>query len=183
MARNTSRLATALGGSVRGCVHRLVGPCLAAGVALLCASARAEIPNPLSLTPQHFFETATIKDDAMETTAIISTVEGYKERRGLLNIVWNDNFLRAFIDKRSGAVTYQLYQRIYYEARHWRSYDMVNVQTPKGVETRPVTTIGQEVLSCSGGGDCHFVEDLGFDVEESLLRGLKQAYEANYNPP
>jgi len=69
-------------------------------------------PPLLSLTMEHFRDTATVKDDALGTVATISTQNGYQEKRGLLRIVWNDTFLRGFIDKATGRRTFQVYQLI-----------------------------------------------------------------------
>ncbi len=61
-----------------------------------CASGPT-VEELISLTPEHFRDTATVKDDVLETTAVISTENGYVERG------FADDFLRAFIDKKTGA--------------------------------------------------------------------------------
>ena len=70
----------------------------------------------LSMTPDDFKACTAIKDDSLDTIAVLNTSPCFQEKRGILGIVWNDNFLRAFIDKRTGATTYQVYQYISYQA-------------------------------------------------------------------
>lgn len=84
-----------------------------------CATVTREsqIQTALSLTKEHFKNTTTVKDDPLDTVATITTVNGFQEKRGLLGIVWDDNFLRAFIDKKSGKTSFQVYQVIYYQGR------------------------------------------------------------------
>ena len=59
----------------------------------------------LAMTPQDFEKSASIKDDALEVVATITTGPGFKEKHGLLGLVGSDNFLRAFIDKKCSIIT------------------------------------------------------------------------------
>lgn len=98
--------------------------------ALLCAclvadaGGAAELPGQarqlLAMTPQDFQKSASFKDDALEVAATITTEPGFQEKHGLLRLVWSDSFLRAFVNKKNGAVTYQLYQKIVYGGGGWK---------------------------------------------------------------
>lgn len=136
-----------------------------------CASVEKQEQSAGLLTPEHFRDTATVKDDRLETVATITTVNGYQLKQGLLDIVWNDHFLRAFVDKRSGKVRYQLYQVIYYRDA-WRYYTMANYETSAGPQSVEATVISRDVLSCSGSSGCTFVEHVAFDIPESVLRDV-----------
>ena len=61
-----------------------------------CGITKQQTQNVLILTPEHFKNTATVEDDELEVTAIISTKKRSKRRQGLLHFVYEDNFLRAF---------------------------------------------------------------------------------------
>jgi hypothetical protein len=124
---------------------------------------------------EHFRDTATVKDDALDTVATISTQNGYQEKRGLLRIVWNDTFLRGFIDKATGRRTFQVYQLISYKSAGWRYYELANYQTPTGPRSIPVTVIGRDVTNCSGGS-CDYAEHIAFAVDEDLLRAIASSY-------
>jgi hypothetical protein len=150
-------------------------------VCLMLTSGIAEAQKPskqvqrfLALTPADFQSTLTVKDDALDTVARISTEEGFQEKRGLLRIVWNDNFLRAFIDKKTGKTDFQLYQIIGYDGA-WRFYETVNYETPSGPDSKPVTVIDRNVDGCGTYG-CSFTEHIGFDVPEDLLRQIAASY-------
>lgn len=156
------------------------------GMALLLAIAvtgcaattrESQIQTALSLTKEHFRNTATIKDDSLDTVATINTVNGFQEKRGLLGIVWDDNFLRAFIDKKSGKTSFQLYQAIYYQGSGWSFFQTVNFETPSGPQSKPVTVIKRDV-DCTGSrySGCTYVEHVAFDADESLLRTIAAKY-------
>lgn len=129
----------------------------------------------LALTPADFTRTMAVKDDALDTVARFSTEGGFQEKRGLLKIAWYDNFLRAFIDKKTGETSFQLYQFITYDG-DWRFYQTANFETPAGPDSKPVTVISRDVLSCSAYGGCTFSEHLGLDLPEPLLRQLAASY-------
>lgn len=131
----------------------------------------------IALTPADFQRTATLKDDPLDTTAQISTQPGFQEKRGLLKLVWYDNFLRAFIDKKTGATDFQVYQYITYSGS-WHFYQTANFETPTGPESREVTVISRNVDSCSAYGGCSFTEHVGFNVSEELLRSIAARYSA-----
>ena len=145
-----------------------------------CAGTTREgqIQTALSLTKEHFKNTATIKDDSLDTKATITTVNGFQEKRGLLGIVWDDNFLRAFINKKTGQTTIQLYQIIYYQGSGWNFFQTVNYETPDGPESRPATIISRDV-DCSGSrySGCIYTEHVGFDIDEKLLHTIAAGYQ------
>lgn len=130
----------------------------------------------LALTPDHFRSTAKVSDDSLDTTATITTEAGFQDKRGLLGIVWNDNFLRAFVDKKTGTATFQVYQRIAYSG-DWRFYQQVNYETPDGPEAAEVTSIARDVIGCSAYGGCTHDEAFGFEVPETLLRRIATLYQ------
>jgi len=145
-----------------------------------CATTNREeqLQAAFSLTKEHFKNTATIKDDSLDTTAVITTLNGFQEKRGLLGIVWDDNFLRAFINKKTGKFSIQLYQVISYQGSGWNFYQSVNYETPNGPEARQVSSINRDV-DCSNAryGGCKYTEHIGFEVDEKLLRTIAAGYQ------
>ncbi|MDQ8198195.1 hypothetical protein QEH56_08565 [Pelagicoccus enzymogenes] len=47
--------------------------------------------------------------DDLEARIEVNTVNCFKYRHGLLQVVWNDAFLRGYIDKETGNASYQIY--------------------------------------------------------------------------
>lgn len=151
-------------------------------LAIVSPSAAAEKPKKipkqmqklLAMTPDEFAACADLSDDSLDIIAKITTAPCFKETRGLLKIVWNDNFLRAHIDKKTGKATYQLYQYIGYEG-DWRFYQTVNYETPNGPRSERVDQISRDVVGCSGaryGAGCTLSEHVAFSVDEDLLRTI-----------
>ncbi len=108
-------------------------------------SREAQIQTAINLTPEHFKNTATLKDDSLDTIATITTVNGFQEKRGLLSIVWDDNFLRAHINKKTGQTSFQVYQSIYYQGSGWNFYQTANFETPSGPKSVSATIINRDV--------------------------------------
>lgn len=153
--------------------------CFTAFFASGCASIgqEAQINELLGLTKEHFYNTASLKDSPLDTTATITTVNGFQEKRGLLGIVWDDVFLRAFIDKKSGDTTYQVYQVIYYQAPSWRFYNSVNYETFSGPKSVQVTVIDRNVdCTASRYSGCTYIEHIGFNVDKNLLSAIATQY-------
>jgi hypothetical protein len=142
------------------------------------SSREAQVQTAVNLSRDHFRLTATTKDDSLDTTATITTINGFMEKRGLLGVVWDDNFLRGFVDKKTGNTTIQLYQIIYYQGSGWNFYQTVNFETPTGPESRPATVIKRDV-DCTGSrySGCTYTEHVAFDVDERLLRTIAQRYQ------
>jgi hypothetical protein len=137
---------------------------------LTAHTAYAKDPALPSLPMEHFRDTATIKDDPVEPTAAISTEKGFAERKGPMRMVWNDEYLRSVVDKKTGQKSFQVYAWIIYSGR-WRSYETVDYQTANGPTSAPVTRMGNEVENCAVG-DCVYTERIAFSVDEDLLRRL-----------
>jgi hypothetical protein len=135
---------------------------------LTANTAYAKDPALLSLTLEHFRDTATVKDDP--DAATISTENGFVEHKGPLRMVWNDVYLRSVIDKKAGQKSFQVYAWIIYSGR-WRSYETAGYQTTAGPKSVPVTLMDKEMANCAVG-DCLYTERIAFPVDEELLRQL-----------
>ena len=103
----------------------------------------------VALTPEHFAETADLKDSALDTSATITTLNGFQEKHGLLRILWDDSFLRGYVDKKTGAARIQVYQYMYYTGA-WRFYYRASYESPAGPVDAKFLEISREVVSCSG---------------------------------
>jgi hypothetical protein len=118
----------------------------------------------------HFAGTTTIKDDALETSVLYSTEKGYQERRGLLGLVPEDQFLRAFHDKRTSKRRYQVYVALAYKSDIWREPMQANFGTP--LQTRAVTRV-QRQSDCKDRrkyGGCIRIEHVVFELPEEEFR-------------
>jgi hypothetical protein len=122
------------------------------------------------LDVEHFDRTASVEDGDLDVTATISTAEGFRYRGGFTERVRSDNFLRAIIDKQSGATQIQLYQTIIYTGP-WRQFRTANVQFPDGLRSVPLINIAGDVPTCAGG-ICVHEDHVAFEISEEELRRL-----------
>ena len=156
----------------------LLGLCLAAGGDGHAADLPAAARRMLAMTPDDFERSASVKDDALELVATITTEPGFQERHGLLRLVFSDNFLRAFVNKTSGATTYQLYQRIVYYGRLYKYFKVVNYETLGGPKSVEVLDLGR-TAECSRSqlfGGCLRTETVAVPIDESLLKTIATRY-------
>ncbi len=132
-----------------------------------------------ALTPEDFARTVDIEDDDLETVAVITTLPGYKPKGRFTDPVKADNFLRAMIDKRSGAIRYQLYESVLYlwQWRHFRSATYASPEGPKDVELKIINTS----VDCSMGG-CVYNEEVGIPMTEDQLEQIASTYAPGSSP-
>jgi hypothetical protein len=141
-------------------------PLIVFGFAVGTASAKD--PPLLSLTMEHFRDTATVKDDPTHAKATITTENGYVEHTGLMRMVWHDEFLSAVIDQSTGQKSFQIEAEITYSGS-WRSYESANYPTANGRRSVPATLVGKETANCAVG-ECIYTEHIAFPVDEQVLR-------------
>jgi hypothetical protein len=148
---------------------------LAALIALGFAAntVHAKDPALLSLTLEHFRDTATVTDDPADGVTTISTEKGFAEHRGPMRTVWNDEYLTGVIDKKTGQRSFQVHAWIIYRG-NWRFYETANYQTIAGGKSVPSAQTGKEMDNCAAG-DCMYTERLAFPIDEELLRQLAAA--------
>lgn len=123
------------------------------------------------MTPSDFARGVTVRDDALEIQATIDTRKSWIESP-------SDAFLRAFIDKRTGAVTYQLYVSTTYFG-DWRFYDRINYRDENDqVQEAPLIRIDSQpdCASLHYSTRCKLTEDVAFDIPEEIIRRLALAY-------
>ena len=144
----------------------------------LAASAAEKAARELAeLTPENVAARVTVKDDVLEASAVFTSEAVYQERKGLLGTVPSDSFVRAFVDKRSGAVSWQVYVVTNYIGSR-RFFEQANFQTTNGVETVPVTVIDRQVQTCISAADCVYTEQVGFTLSDELTRALARLYDS-----
>lgn len=141
------------------------------------AAAPSTLPSPSR--SDHFAATATFKDDALETSAVYSTEKGYQEKRGLLGLVPEDQFLRAFFDKRTGMRRYQVYVTLAYKSDTWREPFQANFGTP--LQTTPTKSALRQ-SDCKDRrkiGGCIRIEHVVFEVPEAEFRRIAETSSAD----
>jgi hypothetical protein len=124
----------------------------------------------IAMSPAEVSMLATVRNDPLDTTIQVTTEPFYVEKNGLLKVVNGDNFLRAFIDKKTGDTKYQLYIWLNYSGE-WVFIDRLNYETPSGPEVATVHQVAREVLQCGRYG-CTHQEHIAADIPEKVLRSV-----------
>jgi hypothetical protein len=134
------------------------------------ASILPKNPSLPSLDMEHFKDTATVKEDPNDSTATITTEKGYVDHQGLLRTVWNDEYLKGVIDKKTGQKSFQVEAWMTYQGR-WRTYQTATYQASNGPKSVPAVQLSKDLVNCAAGS-CMNVERVEFPVDEALLRQL-----------
>jgi hypothetical protein len=137
---------------------------------IIANTASAKNPPLLSLTMEHFRDTATAKDDKAEGTTTITTEKGYVVRTGPMKMVWNDEYLKAVIDRNTGQKSFQVIAMTIYSGNR-RFYQTADYQWVGGPKSVPATQIRTQREACAVG-DCVYTELIGFAVDEADLRQI-----------
>lgn len=132
-------------------------------------------------TAEHFKQSIIVNDEGSVVT--FSTVYGHQKRQD--SVVWDDNFFRGFIDKRTGQKRFQIYNVIYYSGDgrgDWRSYTKANYTVPNGQQVTTTQSLWKNEDCSSLGlyGKCVYTEHVTFDINEQLLQTIAQKKTAQW---
>jgi hypothetical protein len=127
-----------------------------------------------TLTPSNIADGVKLEDDGMEAFAKMSTLNTFAFKAGWADRVEADNFFRAFIDRKTGKATYQLYQTIIY-TDEYRIYDAANVLMPSGLVTKDLRKLGSEIIYCGAGLTCRREETIAIDLDDDEMQMLQRS--------
>ena len=128
------------------------------------------------MTPADFQTRTSVSDDALDRFATLTTTNGFVERRSFGGHAADDVFLRAFVEKATGRVSYQVYVTIRYRAYSWAQWDSANYETPGGPQAARVDRIARLRTVCRRGWVCPRSETIGFAVAPSVFRQQAERY-------
>jgi hypothetical protein len=155
---------------------RNIAVALALLLGLAVQSCRAGDAPLLSLTMEHFRDTATVTDDPIAGVTTVATEKGYVERHGLLGTVWNDEYLAATIDRKAGRRTFEVIVSITYRGAR-RAYGDARFQEAGGPVAVPAVLLKTSAVNCPTG-ECTYTDHVSFPVEEAVLRAWAARYTA-----
>src|SRR5208337_4666465 len=104
----------------------------------------------------------------------ISTENGFVEHSGPMRMVWQDEFLKGVIDKKTNQKSFQVYTSIVYSG-DLRSYQTAKYQAAQGPQSVPTIQLRTEAANCEVG-PCTYTEHIAFPIDEQLLRQLAAGY-------
>lgn len=118
------------------------------------------------LTRQGVQQCSTVKDDRLETAITFSTLNCFQRKNGILKVVWDDNFIRVYKDKKTGALKFQVYTVLYY--KDWlfpmrANFGVESVQSVDGDRVAGEVDCSQHGLYGYCMHEEHFVFELPLD--------------------
>lgn len=118
------------------------------------------------LTVEAVAASVIVRDDPFETMIEMSSASVFPSPRSFTDRVLSDNYFRVFIERKTGAAMFQLYETLSYldDRRH---FDEVNVMMPRGLRTLALTRINETLGNCYAINLCHREEVVGFDLTEA----------------
>tara|TARA_R110002096_G_scaffold245529_2_gene437764 strand:+ start:56 stop:655 length:600 start_codon:yes stop_codon:yes gene_type:complete len=132
-----------------------------------------QLDAALKLDVDHFKQHLTIEDDEFENIVVFSTHQGLKNTSG------TDEFLRGFIDKRTGIKTYQVYVSMKHRSGQWLYPYRASFGRP--LITTQTKRIGSDVDCYSRYSSCRYVEIVTFMIpEKEVLRVANNATPADF---
>lgn len=153
---------------------------MAAVLAITTTPATAETPDLppklAAMAAEQFEARARVIDDHLETETVISTENGFRHTRGLFKTPWNDNHLRAVVDKRTGATRFEVRQTLQYPGS-FRGYGEVSYQTSTWPASAPLIKVRDNAQNCAlfEAGEVCF-EEVTFAVDEAHLRQIAEGH-------
>jgi PDZ domain len=142
--------------------------------ATCCAGLARVQAQGTSSTSEAFKKSATVVEDAAEAKTKISSENA--SRSGNDRLLRDRSYLRAYVNDRSGTVTYQVSTRTQYTATKYRLYRTAYFQTARGTDSAPVVVLSRSSGGCDAYGKCEYREDSGFYVDEAVLRAVAKDY-------
>lgn len=133
----------------------------------------------LSMTVDEYRSLVTIKDDALESFVTFSTKKGFKQEHGLANVIWNDFFLRGFLDKKTGTQSIQVYAALEHTYNRWLFPYQANYGKPLIITS--VTKLGKDV-DCSNSdlyNSCVYKEHVAFSIDQKEVNRIRGVIQEN----
>lgn len=114
-----------------------------------------------------------VTDAELETTIKYSTQSCFVAEHGMLRMKWDDGFIRAWKDKKTGVSQYQIYITDY--GNNWQYPYRLNYKFGESIESSDAEKIFSDV-DCSQYG-CTHREDVGFNIKSEFLADLSNRYD------
>ena len=133
-------------------------------------AAAAREPDLLSLSADHFSQTATVLENASQGTITVTTEKGFVERHGLMRTVWDDEYLRAVLNKNTGQKNFAVEVSFTYTGAHRDYLNAIFIEDDAS-RSVPIAEHRSESVNCPTG-ECTVTEYVSFPMDERMLRAL-----------
>ena len=137
-----------------------------------------QIAEQLKRTPAQIEPLIKVVGDRMDPRIEISSYGASQivNKGWIASTTFENAFLRAYINRKTGNVTAQIYHVESYSGSGWNFYNRASYQAPSGLQETPVERVGSDVNCYSYG--CSYVEDLIIPLDFEMLEGIAAAYDS-----
>lgn len=153
---------------------------VAAPFATAAVAAGPAMPERLrAMTPADFSAAVSVSEDAAGDRVLFSTQPGFvPQPLSPIRTLLSDNHLRAIVDRKSGAVRYEVHQSIF----HWgprRSFTVARLPGAGGTRAADLILAEEGERFCpneDGWGHCASTRRVAFAIDEKELRAIAGRY-------
>lgn len=136
-------------------------------ILLTACSSTPKYQQAMTLSIDDYQQSVSREDT--DKLIIFSSKNALHNNPGTTDSEYNDNYVKAIVDKITGNVSYQIVNTIRYQAPSWRFYELAKYVTREGVTEQPINVIEHQVLECSVFSDCSYLETVSFEIAEELV--------------
>lgn len=138
-----------------------------------------QISALLARPPQVLLPLITVKGDSLDPRIEVHTkgVTALVSKGLLASTTTENSFLRAFIDRKTGDVSAQVYHYATDSGRSAPSFRRATYETPDGIREVEADRVGFDV-SCARYG-CTYYEDVIFPINFATLEAAAKLYDAS----
>ncbi|MBU2308927.1 MAG: hypothetical protein KKG89_18890 [Alphaproteobacteria bacterium] len=155
---------------------RLAAACSALLVVATATPAAANGKAAL-LTPETAREKVTLNEDPLDIEGVLSTRDVLRSTRGVLRTPYNDNHLRAYVDRKTGETRFEVRQTLQYMGSY-RDFGHVNYETSSWPTTAKLRKVESNQPACDAiDPQSSCFEEVSFVVGEAELRRLAAGYQ------
>ena len=115
--------------------------------------------------------TATVQT-LSEETVLVATVNPLQRGHGIFGKTWERHSLRARIDLRNRATSFELLEVLSYRAPKLRGFETLSYDTPAGMQRRRIRPFktDRDCAHYRSGVVCTYLEYFAIEIDEPLLR-------------
>jgi len=138
--------------------------------------------SPITLDKTYFKNKLVTEVDDKTGLTKISTINGFHKKPRNKTQTWANNFITAFIDKKTGKTSYQINSLVQYKDHDKHLYKEVSYNTGTESKTKEASILKHDI-SCLGSAysGCIHTEHVAFSIDSTLIENISASYTEGAN--
>jgi hypothetical protein len=151
--------------------------CVLGAFAVAQPASAAELPRSLAkLSPADFASRIKVENDPLEDSVIFSSQSAYKRDRMTRGAFSGDAHLRAVLDRKTGAISWQMWNDLSYSGAR-KSFGKVHFITKGSLHKVSPSVKENWIDDCPESTvSCHQYLRVAFELPEDTIREIADAY-------